>query len=102
MHKKCISTDSRASFGELTRYTRTLSESVKMPIELHLCSDMQKSAMPPGFADLRLDPDTKLVLDQVGKGVENFAVENVVAPRRVYDTKKARVVATVAGFGRAP
>jgi Aerotolerance regulator N-terminal len=90
--------DSRGSFGELARYTRTLSESVKMPIELHVCSDMQKSAMPPGFTDLRLDPDTKLVIHQVGRSEPNLAVENVVAPRRVYDTKKARVIATVARF----
>ncbi|HLW76768.1 MAG TPA: BatA and WFA domain-containing protein, partial [Bryobacteraceae bacterium] len=90
--------DSRASFGELARYTRTLSESVKMPIELHLISDLQKSAMPPGFADLRLDPNTTLVVHQIGKAAANFAVENVVAPRRVYDTKKVRVTATIVGF----
>lgn len=90
--------DSRASFGELARYTRTLAESVKMPIELHLVSDLQKSAMPPGFTDLRLDPNTTLVLHQIGKAEANFAVENVVAPRRIYDVKKVRVVATVSGF----
>jgi hypothetical protein len=90
--------DSRASFGELARYTRTLAESVKMPIELHLMSDLQKSAMPPGFTDLRLDPETKLVLHQIGKAEPNWSVENVVAPRRVYDTKKARVVATIASY----
>ena len=28
---------------------------MKLPIELHLASDLQKSAMPPGFADLRLE-----------------------------------------------
>ena len=32
------------------------------------------------------------------KETPNFTVENVVAPRRVYDAKKARVLATVAGF----
>jgi hypothetical protein len=90
--------DSRASFGELARYTRTLAESVKMPIELHLLSDLQKSAMPPGFTDLRLEADTKLVLHQIGKAEPNWSVENVVAPRRVYDTKKARVVATIASY----
>ena len=63
----------------------TLSESVQMPIEVHLASDLQKTAMPPGFADLRLDPDTTLVLHQIGQAAPNWAVENVVAPRRVYD-----------------
>jgi hypothetical protein len=90
--------DSRASFGEIVRYTRTLSESVKMPIELHLVSDLQKSAMP-GFADVRFDPNTSLVPHQVGKVEANWTVENVVAPRRVYDPKRVRVVATIAGFG---
>jgi hypothetical protein len=90
--------DSRASFGEIVRYTRTLSESLKMPIELHLVSDLQKSALP-GFADVRFDPNTSLVLHEIGKAEPNWTVENVVAPRRVYDPKRVRVIATVAGFG---
>jgi hypothetical protein len=90
--------DSRASFGELARFARTLSETVKMPIELHLASDLQRTAMPPGFADLRLDPGTTLVLHQIGQPAANWAVENVIAPRRVYDVKKVRIQATVAGF----
>jgi Aerotolerance regulator N-terminal/von Willebrand factor type A domain len=94
--------DSRASFGELARYARTLSESVKMPIELHLASDLQKTAMPPGFADLRLDPETTLVLHQIGQPAPNWAVENVIAPRRVYDVKKVRIQATIASFGVVP
>ena len=94
--------DSRASFGELARYARTLAESVKMPIELHLASDLQKTAMPPGFADLRLDPETTLVLHQIGQAAPNWAVENVIAPRRVYDLKKVRIDATIASFGVNP
>ena len=93
--------DSRASFGELARYARTLSESVKMPIELHLASDLQKSAMPPGFADLRLDAGTTLVFHQIGQAAPNWTVENVIAPRRIYDVKKVRIEATIASFGVA-
>jgi hypothetical protein len=91
--------DSRASFGELARYARTLSESVKMPIELHLASDLQRSAMPPGFADMRLNPGTTLVLHQIGQPAANWTVENVIAPRRVYDPKKVRIQTTIASFG---
>jgi hypothetical protein len=91
--------DSRASFGELARYARTLSESVKLPIDLHLASDLQRSAMPPGFADMRLNPGTTLVLHQIGQPAPNWAVENVIVPRRVYDPKKVRVQATIANFG---
>ena len=36
--------DARASFGELARYLRTLSESTKTPLDVHLISDLQKSA----------------------------------------------------------
>lgn len=90
--------DSRASFGELARYVRTLAESQRIPLEVHLVSDLQKSAMPPGFADLRLDPSTALVFHRVGDAAPNWTVENVAAPRRVYDPKRVRVQATVAGF----
>src|SRR5579862_1874102 len=92
--------DSRAVFGELARYLRTLSETTKMPLEVHLISDLQKSAMPPGFTDLRLDDDTALIYDQIGKVQPNWAVENVnVLPSsHVYDPKRVRIQATIAGF----
>lgn len=91
--------DSRASFGELARYLRTLSEAQKMPIEVHLASDLQNSAKPPGFADLRLAPATTLVFHPVGGAAKNWTVENVVAPRRVFDPKRVKIQATIAGFG---
>lgn len=91
--------DSRASFADLARYVRTLAESTKMPLDVHLASDLQRSAMPPGFADLRLNPGTTLVLHPVADAAPNWAVENVVTPRRVYDPKRVRVQATIAGFG---
>jgi len=91
--------DSRASYGELARYLRTLSEAQKMPLDVHLVSDLQKTAMPPGFADLRLDPGTNLIFHPVGGAEKNWTVENVVAPRRVYDPKRVKMQATIAGFG---
>jgi hypothetical protein len=91
--------DSRASFGELARYVRTLSESTHLPLEVHLASDLQKSALPPGFADLRLDPSTTLVFHPIGQAAANTAVENVVAPQRIFDPKKVRVQATIVSFG---
>jgi hypothetical protein len=90
--------DSRASFGELARYVRTLSESTHLPLEVHLASDLQKSALPPGFADLRLDGSTTLVFHQIGQAAQNTAVENVIAPQRIFDPKKVRVEATIANF----
>jgi len=90
--------DSRASFGELARYIRTLSESTRLALEVDLISDLQKTALPPGFADLRLDPSTTLVFHQIGKPATNLAVENVVAPTRIFDPKKVRVQATIVSF----
>jgi hypothetical protein len=91
--------DSRASFGELARYLRTLADAQKLPLDVHLASDLQKSAMPPGFADLRVNPGTTLFFHPVGDPAPNWTVENVVAPRRVYDPKRVRMQATVAGYG---
>jgi hypothetical protein len=90
--------DSRADFGVLARYLRTLREQADIPLEVHVVSDLQKSAMPPGFTDLRLDDGTKLVLHPIGKTQPNWSVEGVNAPQRIYDTKTVHVTATIAGF----
>jgi hypothetical protein len=91
--------DARTSFAELVRSLRSISQTTHLPLEVHLYSDMQQSGMPANFNDLRLNADVRLVTHPVeAKATPNFAVENVVAPRRVYDAKKARVLVTVAGF----
>ena len=90
--------DSRADFGVLARYLRTLREQSGTPLEVHLISDLQKSAQPAGFADLRLDDGTKLELHPIGKAQPNWSVESVNAPPRLYDPKTVRINATIAGF----
>jgi hypothetical protein len=93
-------TDDRTSFAELARSARSIAQSLHLPLTMHLFSDMQQTGMPSNFNDLRLNADVKLEPHSVVKKEEpNFAVENVVAPRRVFDNKKTRVLATVAGFG---
>jgi len=67
-------------------------------LEVHLISDLQKSAMPAGFTDVRLDQDTEINFHAVGKLQPNWAVENVIAPQHVYDPKRVRISATVTGF----
>ena len=63
-------------------------------------TDVQKSSLPPSFSDLKLDDGTKLEIHPVASApVPNWTVENVEAPRRVFDTKKVRTVATIAGYG---
>jgi hypothetical protein len=93
-------TDDRTSFAELSRSARSISQSLHLPLTVHLFSDMQQTGMPSNFNDLRLNADVRLEPHSVVKKEEpNFTVENVVAPRRVFDSKKTRVLATVAGFG---
>ncbi len=98
--------DARTSFAELARSPRSIAQSLHLPLDVHLYSDMQQTGMPANFNDLRLNADVRLEPHPLVKSAEpNFAVENVVAPRRVYDSGKTRVLATVAGFGtrqRAP
>jgi Aerotolerance regulator N-terminal/von Willebrand factor type A domain len=92
--------DSLGSFGELARAMRSIADSVHTPIELHLISDMQKSNMPASFAEMSLPANISLVLDQVVQDpVPNWTVLTVNAPGQVWDPKRARVEAVIAGYG---
>ncbi|MDP9040206.1 MAG: BatA domain-containing protein [Acidobacteriota bacterium] len=94
--------DGHGTFGELGRGMRAMAETVHTPIELHLFSDMQRSNMPANFADMAMPGNVDLVLHAVGPGpVPNWTVETVDAPWRLVDTKKARVLAVIAGHGTA-
>jgi len=92
--------DARTSFAELARSLRSIAQTLHLPLTVKLYSDMQQSGMPANFNDLKLNADVHLEPHPVvTKDTPNFTVENVVAPRRVYDSKKTRVLVTVAGFG---
>ncbi len=90
--------DSAASFAELSRMLRSMAQSQHGPVEAHLFSDMQKSSLPGSFADLQLASGIDLIPHAAAsQAVPNYTVENVSAPRRVFDPKKVRVTVTVAG-----
>jgi Aerotolerance regulator N-terminal/von Willebrand factor type A domain len=92
-------TDARGDFGDLARGLRSFSESVQGHIDLHFFSDMQKSEMPASFSDLALPANVSLFLHPVvDSAVPNWAVESVTAPGQVWDVKKARVQAVIAGY----
>jgi hypothetical protein len=92
--------DARTSFAELARSLRSIAQSIHLPLDVHLYSDMQQTGMPANFNDLRLNAAVRLEPHPLEtKEAPNFAVENVVAPRRVYDSRKSRVLATIASFG---
>ncbi len=91
--------DSRSAYGDLVRALRSIAQSSQMPLEVHLFSDLQKSSMPAGFAELALPPGTALKLHAMAdKAIPNWAVESVTAPAWLDDKGKAKVQATVAGF----
>lgn len=91
--------DSRGSFGELSRSVRSMAESIHTPIELHLFSDMQRDNLPANFSELALPANVSLVLHAVEKNAApNWTVESVSAPGQVWDPKKARVQAVIAGY----
>ncbi|MCW5977856.1 MAG: BatA and WFA domain-containing protein [Bryobacteraceae bacterium] len=91
--------DSRSSYGELSRALRSVSESSRAPLEVHLFSDMQRTSMPPGFADLQVPSRVRFVLHPAAdEAAANFTVESVIAPSSLFDPAKARVQATIGGY----
>src|SRR6266566_146879 len=91
--------DTRASFGELAGTLRSMAETLHTPIELHLFSDMQRSAMPAGFAEMAVPANGSLVPHPQARGPEpNWTVESVSAPGEVFDPKKSRVQAVISGY----
>lgn len=95
--------DGHANFGELGRGIRTVAETTRTPIDLHLFSDMQRTAMPANFADLGLPANVTLLLHPVAKGLPapNWTVARVDAPVELADPKDPRrshVHAELAGF----
>jgi len=90
--------DGHGNFGELGRGLRAMAETVHIPIELHLFSDMQRSNMPANFADMVMPGNVSLVLHPIGAATApNWTVESVEAPGQIVDPKKARVLAVIAG-----
>ncbi len=92
--------DSRSSYADLVRALRSVAQSSRLPLDIHLFSDMQKTSLPAGFGDLQLPGDSRLTVHPAATApLPNWTVEGVTAPDRIFDPKRARVQATVAGFG---
>jgi hypothetical protein len=96
--------DGHGNFGELGHAIRTLTETERGPIDLHLFSDMQRSAMPTNFADMVLPGNVTLILHPVAQAASaaNWTVESVDAPAELpdpKDPKRSRLRAVIAGFG---
>lgn len=90
---------SRSAFAEIGRTTRTIAQSVKLPVAVEFFSDLQRTSMPGTFSELSLPEGATLTIHNVqADKVPNFAIEAVTAPSVVADPKKTRIVATIAGF----
>lgn len=91
--------DARANFGELGRGIRAMAATLPSGIELHLFSDMQRSAVPGNFADMVMPAGVRLHLHPVATQTEpNWTVSSVDAPTQIADPKLARVRAVISGF----
>ncbi|MEJ7608200.1 MAG: BatA and WFA domain-containing protein [Bryobacteraceae bacterium] len=92
--------DGRSAYGEIARLLRSLGTPSALPVEAHIISDMQRSSLPSPFSELALNPNTRLVLHPVSEArLANFYVESVNAPRSVFQARKVRIQATIAGAG---
>jgi hypothetical protein len=94
--------DGHGNFGELARAVRAMAESVHIPIELHLFSDMQRGELAATFSDMALPDNVQLVTHAVvSKAQPNWTVESVDAPGQVWgkEAKPIRVQAVIAGYG---
>ena len=92
--------DSRASFGTLATVVTSIADNEHVPVEMHLFSDLQKTSMPPSFAEMALPGSVAVELHDVAvAGAPNWAVESVAAPRQVWDPRTVRIQAVIAGYG---
>lgn len=87
------------SFSELARALRAFHDEQKQPVDVHLVSDFQRSALAGGIAELQLPDGIALHVHPVARRAEpNWAVESVRAPARVRHGREARIQAVIAGF----
>jgi hypothetical protein len=95
--------DSRGSFAVLATAVRSIVDSEHTPVDVHLFSDLQKTNMPPNFAEMALPRGATLVLHPISNtAAPNWAVESVNVAPLVWDPHTTHVQAVVAGYGTAP
>jgi hypothetical protein len=94
--------DGHANFADLARLVRGRSETFSGPIELHLFSDVQRTAMPNNFSEVVLPSQVTLTLHHAGSTVKpNWTIEDLNAPVDLTDTKDpaiSRVKGVLVGF----
>lgn len=92
---------SAGSFAELAQAASSIQANEKKPLDLHVVSDFQASAMPATFEESQLPPGTELKEHPVGAAADNWAIDSVVAPARVAPSGKVSIRASVASYAAA-
>jgi hypothetical protein len=94
---------SRNSYGDVMEAVRSLAPDADTPIEVHLISDFQHSAMPGRFSDLTPPTAARLHARNVaGANDTNWAIESVKGSLRLAGADKPVLEAVVAGFAAEP
>ena len=92
-------TDARNNYGDVIEAVRNLVAGESVPVEVHLISDLQRSAMPARFQDLVLPESAALRMHDVAAGqFANWAVESLKGATRIYGVERPRIEAAVASF----
>jgi hypothetical protein len=92
---------SAGSLAELAQAASSIHANEKKPIDLHVVSDFQASAMPADFQESKLPPGTNMVEHRVGRSADNWAVTSVIAPARVAPAGKMDVRVLVSSYAEA-
>ena len=92
-------TQSRNSFGDVIEAVRSLAPNADYPVEVHLISDYQNTAMPGRFNDLVLPTTATLevhnVSDEVGP---NWAIESIKGSTQLFGEENPKLEVTVGGY----
>ncbi len=92
-------TAARNSFGDVIEAVRSLASNVDYPVEVHLISDYQNTAMPGRFNDLVLPPPAALKVHNVAGGaVPNWAIESVQGSLQLFGVDQPKLEVTVGGY----
>jgi hypothetical protein len=90
--------DGKSNFAEFARSLRDTRRSTGRLVRATFVTDAQRTAMPPSFADLALEPGTELTVVSVGGVQPNYAIESVNAPRTSSEPSKTKVSAVLSAF----
>lgn len=89
----------RNSYSDVVEAARSLAPEGDLPVEVHLISDFQNSAMPGRFSELALPTFATLdVRNVAGPNDQNWAIESVRGDLRAFGAEKPRLEVTVAGY----